>query len=119
MITAIIRCVRRHRMAKYLIEAAYTSEGAKGLLKDGGSKRRAAAEQAIKNAGGKLEAFYFAFGNKDAVVIIDAPDHASVVAASLAINSSGAVRTRTTVLLSPEEVDQAAKKSVKYTAPGQ
>jgi len=105
-------------MAKYLIEASYTSEGAKGLLKDGGSKRRTATEQAIKNVGGKLEAFYFAFGDRDAIIIIDAPDHAAVVATSLAVNASGAVRSTTTVLLSPEEIDQAAKKSVHYTAPG-
>jgi uncharacterized protein with GYD domain len=105
-------------MAKYLVEASYTSEGVKGLIKDGGSKRRAAAEKAIKNAGGSIEAFYFAFGDRDALVIVEAPDHATVAAASLAINASGAVRTRTTVLLSPEEIDQATKKSVKYTAPG-
>jgi uncharacterized protein with GYD domain len=105
-------------MAKYLIEASYTSEGAKGVIKDGGSKRRAAAEQAVKNAGGKLEAFYFAFGDCDAFVIIDAPDHASAAAVSLAINASGAVQTKTTVLLTPEEIDQAAKKGVHYTAPG-
>ena len=105
-------------MAKYLIQASYTSEGAKGLIKDGGSKRRSAAEQAIKNAGGKLDAFYFAFGSADAIVIIDAPDHATVAAASLAINASGAVRTRTTVLLTPDEIDQAAKKGVHYTPPG-
>jgi len=106
-------------MAKYLIEVAYTSEGAKGLLKDGGSKRRQAAEQAIKSGGGRLEAFYFAFGNRDAFVIVDAPDHATIVGTALAINASGAVRTKTTVLLTPEEVDQATKKGVKYTAPGQ
>jgi len=106
-------------MAKYLIEVAYTSEGAKGLLKDGGSKRRQAAEQAIKSGGGKLEAFYFAFGSRDAFVVVDAPDHASIVATSLAINASGAVRTRTTVLLTPEELDQASKKGVRYTPPGQ
>ena len=105
-------------MPKYLIEASYTSEGAKGLLMDGGSKRRQAAEQAIKSAGGKLEAFYFAFGDRDAFVIVDAPDHATIAAASLAINASGAVQTKTIVLLTPEEIDQATKKSVKYTAPG-
>jgi uncharacterized protein with GYD domain len=105
-------------MAKYLVEASYTSEGAKGVMKDGGSKRRAAAEQAIENAGGTLEAFYFAFGDCDAFVIIEAPDHATVAAASLAINASGAVHTKTTVLLTPEEIDQAAKKGVQYTAPG-
>jgi uncharacterized protein with GYD domain len=106
-------------MPKYLIQASYTAEGAKGLLKDGGSKRRDAAAQALKSAGGKLDAFYFAFGDTDAFVIVDAPDHASVSAASLAISASGAVRTKTVVLLTPEELDQAAKKSVKYRAPGQ
>ena len=105
-------------MAKYLIEASYTSEGARGVIKDGGSKRRAAAEQVVKNAGGKLDAFYFAFGDSDALVIVDVPDHAAAAAVSLAINASGAVQTKTTVLLTPEEIDQAAKKSVHYTAPG-
>ena len=105
-------------MPKYLIKASYTSEGAKGLLKDGGSKRREIAEQAMKSAGGKMEAFYFAFGDTDVFLIVDAPDHASVSAASLAINASGAVRTETVVLITPEEIDQAAKKSVKYRAPG-
>jgi uncharacterized protein with GYD domain len=105
-------------MPKYLIEASYTGEGAKGLLKDGGSKRRQAAEQAIASAGGKLEAFYFAFGDRDAFVIVDAPDHATVAAASIAINASGAVRSKTVVLLTPEEMDAASKKGVRYTAPG-
>ena len=106
-------------MAKYLITASYTAEGAKGLLKDGGTKRRQAAEQAIKSSGGKLEAFYFAFGDSDAFVIIDAPDHATVAATSVAINASGAVRTKTVVLLTPEEIDQAVKKGISYRAPGQ
>jgi uncharacterized protein with GYD domain len=106
-------------MAKYLLQVTYTADGAKGLLKDGGSKRRQVADQAIKSAGGTMEAFYFAFGDADAVVIVDAPDHASVTAASLAINASGFVRSRTTVLLTPEEVDQATKKTVSYRGPGQ
>ena len=105
-------------MPKYLIEVSYTAEGAKGLLKDGGSKRREVAEQALKSAGGKMEAFYFAFGDRDAFVIVDAPDHVSVSAASLTINASGAVRTKTVVLLTPEEIDRAAKKNVTYRAPG-
>jgi uncharacterized protein with GYD domain len=106
-------------MAKYLITAAYTSEGAKGLLRDSGTKRRQAAEQAIKSAGGKMEAFYFAFGDNDAYVIVDAPDHASMAAASVAINASGAVSAKTVVLLTPEEIDSAIKKTVSYRAPGQ
>lgn len=106
-------------MGKYLVIASYTAEGAKGLLKDGGTKRRQAAEQVIKSAGGRLEAFYFAFGDADAYVIVDAPDHATVASASVAINASGAVQTKTVVLLTPEEIDQAVKKNTTYRAPGQ
>ena len=105
-------------MPKYLIQASYTADGIQGLLKDGGSKRRAAAEQAIKGLGGSIEAFYFAFGDTDAVVIADAPDNQTAAAVSLAVTASGAVRTKITVLMTPEEMDQATKKSVSYRAPG-
>jgi uncharacterized protein with GYD domain len=103
---------------KYLIEVSYAAEGVKGLLKDGGSKRRRVAEQALKSAGATMEAFYFAFGDRDAYVIVDAPDHIAVSAAALAINASGAVHSKTVVLLTPEEIDQAAKRRVTYKAPG-
>ena len=105
-------------MPKYLIMVSYTAEGAKGLLKDGGSKRRQAAETAVKSVGGKVESLYFAFGKHDAYVVIDAPDNAAVAAVSLAINASGALQTKTVVLLTPEEMDQAAKKSATYQPPG-
>jgi len=105
-------------MPKYLFQGSYSLEGVKGLLKDGGSKRRAVAQQAMQSVGGKLEAFYFAFGKHDVVGIADVPDNASIAAASLTIAASGAFRIRTTVLLTPEEVDEAAKKTIKYTPPG-
>ena len=105
-------------MAKYLLTASYTADGVKGLMKDGGSKRQQAAEAAVKSVGGRMEAFYFAFGEHDAIVLVDAPDNASVAAASMAINASGAVQTKTIVLLTPEEVDQATKKTTTYQPPG-
>jgi uncharacterized protein with GYD domain len=105
-------------MPKYLFQASYTAEGAKGLLKEGGSQRRATIEQTCKNLGGRLEAFYYAFGETDAFVIVDLPDHASTAAASLAVCASGAASVRTVVLMSPEEMDQAAKKTVSYRPPG-
>ncbi len=105
-------------MPKYLIMASYTAEGAKGLLKDGGSKRRQAAEAAIKSVGGKVESMYFAFGKHDAYVVIDAPDNAAVAAVSLAVNAGGGVQTKTVVLLTPEEIDQATKKGATYQPPG-
>ena len=105
-------------MAKYLLVASYTAEGAKGVMKDGGTKRRQAAEAAIKSAGGKLEAFYFAFGENDAYVIVEAPDNASVAGMSLTIGGSGAVHTKTVVLLTPEEIDQASKTVILQPAAG-
>ena len=106
-------------MPKYLLEANYTLEGVKGFIKDGGTKRREAAAAAIKSVGGKMEAFYFAFGNPDAIVIMDAPDNVAAAAASVAINATGAVQVRTICLMTPDEMDQAVKKNVKYRAPGQ
>jgi uncharacterized protein with GYD domain len=105
-------------MPKYLVTASYTADGMKGVLKDGGSKRRQAAESALKSVGARVDAFYFAFGEHDAYVIVDAPDNVSVAAASMAIGASGAVSTKTTVLLTPEEIDKAVKQQATYTPPG-
>ena len=105
-------------MPKYLLKVSYTADGVKGVLKDGGTKRRQAAEAAVKSTGGSLESMYFAFGDDDVYCIIDAPDNVSVAAASMAIGASGLVKPTTVVLLTPEEVDQAVKKSPTYTPPG-
>ena len=105
-------------MPKYLLQVTYTVDGVKGLVKDGGSKRRAAAATLVQSLGGKLEAFYFAFGKTDAVVIADLPDNMAAAAASLAVSGSGAGTSRITPLMTPEEVDQAVKKSGSYTPPG-
>jgi uncharacterized protein with GYD domain len=105
-------------MPKFLVEASYTAEGTRGLLKDGGTGRRAAIEAAVKSLGGKLETMYFAFGKYDVVVIFEMPDNVSAATVGLAVNASGTAETRTTLLLTPEEVDQAAKKAIKYKVPG-
>jgi uncharacterized protein with GYD domain len=105
-------------MPKYLFEAKYTADGAKGILKDGGSARRAAVEKAVKGLGGKLETFYFAFGGVDAYVIADLPDNVTAAAMALAVGKSGLASTKTVVLLTMAETDAAAKKSVKYKGPG-
>jgi uncharacterized protein with GYD domain len=105
-------------MPKYMIKASYTADGAKGLMKDGGSARRVAVQKLIEGLGGKLEGFYFAYGGDDAIVICDMPDAASGIAASLVTNASGAVRLSTTPLITPEEIDAACKKSPVYRAPG-
>jgi len=106
-------------MPKYLFQASYIGEGLKGLLKEGGSKRRETVEQTLKGMGGTLEAFYYAFGEDDVFAILDLPDNVTTAAFALTANASGAVRVKTTVLLTPEEVDQATKKSIDYRPPGQ
>ena len=106
-------------MPKYLIQATYTAEGAKGLLAEGGTKRREAAAKAVKAAGGKVEAFYFCFGTSDAIVVVDLPDNMSAAGVALAINASGLVTSNTTVLLTAAEIDEATKKGYPYRGPGQ
>lgn len=106
-------------MPKFLYITRYTADGAAGVMREGGSARRETIAKLAANAGGKLEAFYFAFGDADAYVVIDYPDNITAAAVALAVNRSGGATVTTVALLTPEEVDQAAKKSgVEYRAPG-
>jgi uncharacterized protein with GYD domain len=105
-------------MPNYLFQASYSLEGVKGLLMEGGTSRRAHIEQLVKGMGGSLEAFYFAFGSDDVVVIAELPDDATAAAISLAVGAGGAVGIKTTVLIPPETMDQATKKTVGYRPPG-
>lgn len=105
-------------MAKYLWKVSYTSDGLKGLVKEGGTKRRAAVDRMTEALGGKVEAFYYALGEDDAYVIADLPDNVTAAAVSLAVNSVGAVQIKTIPLMSTEELDEASKKSVDYSPPG-
>ncbi|SEC86794.1 GYD domain-containing protein [Streptomyces sp. PAN_FS17] len=105
-------------MPKFLIQATYTSEGTKGLLKEGASGRRAAVDQVVSGLGGKVEAMYFAFGQDDLVMIIDFPDPVSMAAVSLTVKASGALHTRATPLLTVEEIDEASRRQVAFRAPG-
>ena len=105
-------------MPKFLFEAMYTQDGVKGVQSAGGSSRRDAVAHLAESVGGKLESFHFAFGERDAYVVVDLPDNESAAAVALAVNGSGAVNVKTVVLLTPEEVDAAARRSVDYRPPG-
>jgi uncharacterized protein with GYD domain len=106
-------------MPKYLIQARYTNQGVQGLLKDSASGRRADVQAAVKALGGSVEAFYYAFGEDDAIVIIDLPNSTKAAALSLSVSGAGAVRVRTTPLLTVEEIDQALEIHTQYRAPGE
>jgi len=105
-------------MAKYLVVASYTAEGIKGVISKGGSARRDAVAKMVTGLGGKVESFYFGFGEGDAYVTVDLPDNVSAAAVGLAVSATGLASTKTVVLLTPEEIDRAAKVQVGYRAPG-
>ncbi len=105
-------------MAKYLIRASYTAEGGKGLQSDGGTGRRDAVAKMAEGLGGSLESFFFAFGETDVYVVMDLPDNQSAAAASIAVSAAGGATSEVVVLLTPEDIDAAAKMSVDYRSPG-
>jgi uncharacterized protein with GYD domain len=105
-------------MPKFLIQASYTSEGVGGVVDKGGSARREAVSQMIASAGGQMECFYFGFGEADAFVVADLPSNEVALAIALSINRSSATQASTTVLLTAEQVDEAARSVPEYRAPG-
>ena len=105
-------------MAKYLMRVSYTAQGAKGLLKEGGTGRRSTIDKLVRDIGGSLEGFYFAFGEDDVIVIADLPGNVTAAALGLAVAAAGAATLSTVVLLTPEEIDEATKQSVGYRVPG-
>jgi uncharacterized protein with GYD domain len=105
-------------MPKYLIVASYTAAGAAGVLKEGGTGRVDAVKSAVGALGGAVESFYFAFGDGDAYVVVDVPDATDAAAMALTVGASGGAATKTICLLTPAQVDEAAKKSTSYRAPG-
>ena len=105
-------------MAKYLVKASYTSEGARGVQGAGGTSRRDAVAKMAEGLGGSLESFHFAFGETDAYVVLDLPDNQTAAAASIAVSAAGSATTEVVVLLTPEEIDAAARMSVDYRPPG-
>lgn len=106
-------------MPKYLMQATYTTGGIQGLVRDSASGRRADVQAAVKALGGTVEAFYYVFGDDDVVMIVDLPNSIKAAALSLKTSGSGAVRVRTTPLLTVEELDQAIEVKAQYRAPGQ
>jgi uncharacterized protein with GYD domain len=105
-------------MAKYLIIASYTAEGMKGVISKGGTARRDAVAKTVADLGGQVESFYFAFGDEDAYVTVELPENASAAAIGMAVGASGMVRTKTVVLLTPDEIDRAAQTQLAYRPPG-
>lgn len=104
-------------MPKFLVQATYTTEGTKGLLKSSASERKA-VEELIGSLGGKVESFHFAFGGGDAVIVVDLPTNEAALSIALAVRSSGMVHSSTIPLITVEEADRAIAHHVTYRPPG-
>ena len=105
-------------MPRYLFAASYSPDGVKGLLAKGGSARRTALEKAAADLGGRLETFDFAFGENDVFTIMELPGPSAAAALALRVSADGRASVKTTVLLTPEEIDDASNLSVSYVPPG-
>jgi len=105
-------------MAKYLVIGSYTAEGMQSVMSLGGTARQKAIEQAVSELGGRLESLHFAFGEDDVYAVVDLPTRVAAAAIGMAVGASGMARCRTVVLLTPEEIDEAAQLSLEYVPPG-
>jgi uncharacterized protein with GYD domain len=98
-------------MAHYLIQVSYNNQGISDLVKNP-QDRSTAIRSVIEGMGGRIESFYFAFGDYDAVVIAELPDNASAAAFAMAVGAGGAMRSyRTTVLIPTAEAGEAMRKA--------
>src|SRR5438067_5942864 len=104
-------------MATYLLHGSYSVEGIKGVRKEGGTGRVEAVKALAASVGGSVESFYFAFGDADYYITVDLPDNVAAAAIASAVAATGAVSLSTVVLLTPEQVDAAARMDVDYRAP--
>lgn len=105
-------------MAKYLFTGSYTSAGIKGVIAEGGSSRRDVVARLAGSVGGSLESFYWGFGSDDFHIVVDLPSDEAAAAIAMTVAGAGGATLRTTVLLTAEQIDAAAKLSPSYRAPG-
>ena len=98
-------------MASYLLEASYTPAAMAALVKNP-QNRVQVVSKVVKKLGGKIQGFWFAFGDSDVIAILDLPDNTSMAAFALAVGAGGACsKVKTTALLSIDEAIEAMKKA--------
>jgi len=105
-------------MPKFLCLGHYTAEGWQGIKSESASHRREFVAKLLASVGGRLEVFYYAFGDHDFVLIADFPDEVTAAAVAISVATSGAIKSHLTLLLTAEEIDSALKKQVGFRAPG-
>ena len=107
-------------MARYMIQASYTTQGIADLVSNP-QDRAAAVRPLVERLGGNLESFDFAFGDFDAVVILEVHNNVAAASIAMAVGPSGAISSlKSTVLVSMEEAMEAMRQAsgADYRSPG-
>jgi uncharacterized protein with GYD domain len=120
LIAAWPLCKEEVNMAHYLVQVSYNNQGISDLVNNP-QDRSTHVRSVIESLGGRMESFYHAFGDHDAVVIAELPDNVSAAAIALAVGAGGAMRSyKTTVLMTTDEAVEAMRKAstVGYRPPG-
>ena len=107
-------------MPKYMYQVAYTSESWATQLGSPQDREQQVGE-VVQRLGGRLESFYYAFGDYDVVLVADFPDNESAAAISLAATSGGAIKSiKTTPLMTQSQGMEAMRKAAGagYRPPG-
>ncbi len=96
-------------MPRYLVQLAYTPEAWAAQLRNP-QNRIEVVGPALERVGGRFEATYFAFGEYDVVLNMEAPDNTATAAFGLAVAAGGAVKSYTTTPLMTIEEGLAAMR---------
>ncbi len=107
-------------MPKYLLLFKYSSEGAKGFLKEKAAHRETQIRKTFEGMGGKVEGLYWTTGGEyTGAIVIELPDAATGAAFSIVAEATGAFSEVATMeVLTSSELDRALAKSITYRPPG-
>lgn len=98
-------------MPAYLTQISYSAEGWAALVNNPHDRTKAVKEP-ISKLGGKVDKFWFSFGDYDVVGVIEFPNNVNAAAIAMAFAAGGAIKSvRTTPLLSADDAIDAMKKA--------
>jgi uncharacterized protein with GYD domain len=106
-------------LQRYLVRAVLTAEGLKNLQKQPPTALKAGVAKFVESIGGKLEFWFFDYGESTAYSVIDYPDEIAAATAQLSTNAAGFARVTIRPLLSAEEMDKAVAKMPPVRVPQQ
>jgi uncharacterized protein with GYD domain len=102
------------KMAYYMTQFSYTPSAWEALAKDP-EDRSEAVRSLLEEFDARLECFFYSFGEYDGVLIMEAPDKETVMAALVTAIAPGHVKTNTTELFTVQEAMEAMRRASRHT----